>query len=118
MEGSKRLRDWKTLEYQQIRQMWRERCDGGIHAMAICNKCGGSSISTCECSYERWVGQLTLKEFEEWQDQKQNKLIEEGWEKPFIPYCSTTTVVVQKFCTQCGSSIIDKFCGSCGVKIK
>ena len=115
MQG-KRLRDWKSLEFQKIRQMWGERCARGIHAMAICNKCGGSSISTCECAYERWVRNLTQKEFEEWGMKDHIPDFDHPCNQPVFDQQEETGV--QKFCTQCGSSKIDKFCGSCGVKIK
>jgi len=45
-------------EEEEIRQSWEEikATSGGL--CCICNDCGGSSISFCECAYQRYKNDL------------------------------------------------------------
>lgn len=45
-------------EDQEIRQSWEEmnKCGGGL--CQLCDQCGGSSVTTCECAYQRYKNSL------------------------------------------------------------
>jgi hypothetical protein len=52
---------WKNENMNIIQEMWSNRCLGrGL--CAICNKCGGSSISKCKCAKKKFFDTITYEE--------------------------------------------------------
>ena len=49
--GTSNLDEWRKTNYCAIRQQWNKRCGRGTFLCVMCDKCGGSSTSTCECAW-------------------------------------------------------------------
>ena len=47
----------RTPEFLAAENSWRGRTRSGMSLAAICNTCGGSSISTCDCAKARFMHQ-------------------------------------------------------------
>jgi len=43
--------------HDELERMWRHRCATSFGTCAMCDVCGGSSTSFCECAKQRWMAQ-------------------------------------------------------------
>lgn len=57
---------------QALRRVWNKRRETSFGLCVICNRCGGSSSSSCGCAYTRWRASLSpsqlaeiIRQFEE-----------------------------------------------------
>jgi hypothetical protein len=54
--------DWRLRYSHILNEMWNERIAGAICLCAICNTCGGGSISTCECRRKEFMQNVLYDE--------------------------------------------------------
>lgn len=63
---------WKAQRKADIDKVWYDGTKNSGCLAAICNTCGGSSISNCECARKRFVDGLTEAKLEEYLDKDPN----------------------------------------------
>lgn len=57
--GMSNFDGWRKTNYCAIRQQWNKRCNNSTFLCVMCDKCGGSSTSTCECAWENYYNSMT-----------------------------------------------------------